>query len=275
MSRVGHSRSHNVTLIKVFVFILRSPPTSLVMGRFQATTSRELRKKVEHELLHRRKLAAASASLAGHAVIQYADPLFNKTPMHTSILSGEGRMQELLNGHPVSFYNEFGMTINVFNHLLRELVQYTSFCASKHVSAIEQLGIFLWICRKGAPVRDAMYHFQRSPDTVSKCVLCYLMQLILSNLIFLGIFTVFYIVLHQHDFISDMSSFLLLIGHLHPSWRIQSSILSLRMSLELLMAHTLMLLSMMLTFLVSATGKALLLRMCLLPVLWKVECHLS
>lgn len=138
------------------------------MGRFPSTTSHELREKIEKERLRRRKLSIAVANLAGLAVAQFANPLFNKMPMHTSILSGEGRMQELLAGHPVPFYNEFGMSVHVFHHLLRELHQFTPFNHSKHLSMTEQLGIFLWMCRKGASVRDTMYHFQRSPDTISK-----------------------------------------------------------------------------------------------------------
>lgn len=155
-----------------------------IMGRFQATTTRELRKKVEAELRSRRKLAAAAASLAGHAIIKYSNPHFNKARMHTSILSGEGRMQELLSGHAVTFYNEFGMSIHVFHRLVKELHQYTSFNHSKHISMVEQLGIFLWICRKGASVRDAMYHFQHSPDTISKYVSNQPVQLFQIKMVF-------------------------------------------------------------------------------------------
>lgn len=140
------------------------------MGRISSTSSKELRKKVERDSLHRKKLALIASSLAGHVVLQYANPLFNKTPMHTSMLTGEGRMKELFEGHPGTFYNEFGMSKHVFIRLVQELHQYTPFNDSKHVFMTEQLGIFLWMCRRGASVRDTMYHFQHSPDTIHKYV---------------------------------------------------------------------------------------------------------
>lgn len=140
------------------------------MGRISSTSSKELRKKIEESTVQRNRLALIASTLAGHTVLHYANPLFNKTPMHTSILTGEGRMKELFDGHPSTFYNEFGMSKHVFMRLVQELHQFTSFNDSKYITMIEQLGIFLWICRRGASVRDTMYHFQRSPDTIHRCI---------------------------------------------------------------------------------------------------------
>lgn len=150
------------------------------MGRFTSTKSAELRKKVENEVARRRRVAITASSLAGYVVSQYSGSLYSKSRMHTSILTGEARMKELLTGHPITFYNSFGMSIHVFKLLLSKLRQYTSFRSSRYVSDIEQLGIFLWICRKGASVRDTMYIFQHSPDTISKYVLSLLFSLIFS-----------------------------------------------------------------------------------------------
>jgi hypothetical protein len=41
--------------------------------------------------------------------IAFAKPLFNKTPYHTSILTGEGWVLELLNGHPKQIHTELGV----------------------------------------------------------------------------------------------------------------------------------------------------------------------
>ncbi|KAF8576022.1 hypothetical protein K439DRAFT_1397684 [Ramaria rubella] len=38
--------------------------------------------------------------LVAQAVLLYATPLYNKTPYHTSALSGYAWVQELIHGHP-------------------------------------------------------------------------------------------------------------------------------------------------------------------------------
>ena len=46
---------------------------------------------------------------------------FNKTPQHTSVLSGQLALNELLGGHDGRFYNELGMQKFVFRRLLTML----------------------------------------------------------------------------------------------------------------------------------------------------------
>jgi hypothetical protein len=41
--------------------------------------------------------------------LHYATPLFDKTPYHTSILTGEGWVRELMTGHPDRIKTELGM----------------------------------------------------------------------------------------------------------------------------------------------------------------------
>lgn len=142
------------------------------MGRISSSTTHALRKKVEEAARCRRRSAASAAGLAAVAVTCYSNSAVNKTPMQTSLLTGEAKMQELVNGHPLTFYDMFGMSVHVFQELIHELQQFTPFMHSKHLTMVEQLGIFLYICRKGASIRDAMYMFQRSPDTVSKYICC-------------------------------------------------------------------------------------------------------
>ena len=51
-------------------------------------------------------------------------------------------MQEQLQGHPEVFYDNFGMHKHVFQCPLKALGEKAGLTDSKHVSAIEQLGIF-------------------------------------------------------------------------------------------------------------------------------------
>jgi len=48
---------------------------------------------------------------------------FNKTPMHTSRLTGDQWVQELIDGHEERFYNEMGMNDTVFNQLVDLLMR--------------------------------------------------------------------------------------------------------------------------------------------------------
>jgi hypothetical protein len=50
--------------------------------------------------------------MAGMAIVAaalvYTVPLYNKTPYHTSVLSGEECVKELINGHPEHIHCELG-----------------------------------------------------------------------------------------------------------------------------------------------------------------------
>jgi hypothetical protein len=100
-------------------------------------------------------------------VIQVICALYVKQPYHTSILSGEGWVQELLNGHPKRIQCELGITKELFHQLLYEL-QAMGHTRSKYVSLEEQLAIFLYSSVTGLTVRHAGERFQRSNATISK-----------------------------------------------------------------------------------------------------------
>ncbi|KAI9464860.1 hypothetical protein HD554DRAFT_2000130, partial [Boletus coccyginus] len=51
---------------------------------------------------------------------------------------------EVLSGHLVRFHNMMGISKPVFHQLLHELGEYAGLSHSKHISAEEQLAIFLW-----------------------------------------------------------------------------------------------------------------------------------
>ena len=106
-------------------------------------------------------------TVASTAVITHYTPLLYKTPKHTSLATGQSWVDELLNGHGVRMKNNLGMQKHVFVRLLTVLNDRTNLCDSRHVSAEEQLAIFLRLARTGLGQREARERFQRSPETVS------------------------------------------------------------------------------------------------------------
>ncbi|KAI9431663.1 hypothetical protein H4582DRAFT_1790942, partial [Lactarius indigo] len=68
---------------------------------------------------------------------------FNKQPVHTSALSGQQWLDELLAGHDGRFHNELGMNKFVFRRLLLVLEADAGLHGTRHVHAAEQLAIFL------------------------------------------------------------------------------------------------------------------------------------
>ena len=86
---------------------------------------------------------------------QRAEPI----PYHTSILSGEGWMLELLNGHLERIRTELGVHKHVFKMVVDEL-QCHQFNHSKHVTLQEQLGIFLYTAVTGLSIRHVGECFQ-------------------------------------------------------------------------------------------------------------------
>src|SRR4051794_40197341 len=66
------------------------------------------------------------------------------TPMHTSKLSGQQWVEELLTGHNGCFYDQMGMKKHVFKHLLKVLHEKTGIGDIKHIKLEEQVAIFLY-----------------------------------------------------------------------------------------------------------------------------------
>jgi len=60
---------------------------------------------------------------------------FKKTPFHTSILSEEQWVKELLDGHNERFYNKMGMHQTVFKDLLALLKVNGSLSDGRYVTA--------------------------------------------------------------------------------------------------------------------------------------------
>ena len=92
--------------------------------------------------------------------------LTEREPYHTSILTGEGWVMELLAGHHKCIRCELGVHRHVFIELIQELRR-LGHDRSKYVSLEEQLAIFLYISVTGMTIRHAGEHFQRSNETIS------------------------------------------------------------------------------------------------------------
>ena len=88
-------------------------------------------------------------------------------PYHTSILTGEGWVLELLSGHPERIRCELGVSQDVFVKLISELHK-MGHTSSKFVSLEEQLAIFLYCCVTGLTIRHVGERFQRSNETISR-----------------------------------------------------------------------------------------------------------
>lgn len=106
-------------------------------------------------------------AVAGQATHIYA-ARFDRHAQHTSHLSGEQWVQELLHGHDIRIHNELGMNKAVFIQLLEVLRNDAGVLRTRHVSAEEQLAIFLHYAHRGLSNRALQERFQRSGDTVSK-----------------------------------------------------------------------------------------------------------
>lgn len=112
-------------------------------------------------------LMVCSAISVSYALLWYGSR-FIKTPQHTSVLSGQLWLDELLGGHDGRFYNELGMQKFVFRRLLTMLETNAGLQGTRHVSAAEQAAIFLhYVCR-GLSNRALQERFQRSGDTIMR-----------------------------------------------------------------------------------------------------------
>jgi hypothetical protein len=92
-----------------------------------------------------------------------SDPI----PYHTSVLTGEAWVLELMRGHPKRIHCELGVHLHVFQALLSEL-RSTGHTNSRFVTLEEQLAIFLYCCVTGLTIRHVGERFQRSNETISR-----------------------------------------------------------------------------------------------------------
>lgn len=152
------------------------------MVRMASPRTTALRKHTSHTSSTSvcKKVAAAGVALAAVAASLYFDKNYSSRPMRTSILTGQLWLHELLQGHPIRFHEQMGMSQHVFQMLSQELQLYSGLKNSKHVTADEQLAIFIYLARTGQSSRMLQERFQRSGDTISMYV--YLLHTQIINL---------------------------------------------------------------------------------------------
>ena len=88
-------------------------------------------------------------------------------PFHTSILTGQAWVDELLLGHPNRISCSLGVSKETFTKLISVMRQH-GLTDSRHVSLEEQLAIFLHATVTGLTMRHLAERFQRSNDTISR-----------------------------------------------------------------------------------------------------------
>jgi hypothetical protein len=110
-------------------------------------------------------LAAATVVTTGFHTVQ--DPIL----MRTSMLTGHLWLDELLKGHSTWFQEQMRMAHHVFYQLSNELQTHCGLSDSKHVTADEQIAIYLHLARTGLSSQMLQERFQQSGDTISKYVL--------------------------------------------------------------------------------------------------------
>ena len=87
-------------------------------------------------------------------------------PLHTSILTGQAWVTELIFGHPNRIYHSLGVRKEVFLELVLIMREY-GVTDSRWVSVEEQLAIYLHASVTGLTVRHLAERFQRSNSTIS------------------------------------------------------------------------------------------------------------
>ena len=109
----------------------------------------------------------------------YEDSYYRKIPYHTSALTGQGWVKELINGHPERIRTELGVHVHVFKRLLCILMK-IGYGDSRYITLEEQLAIFLYTCVTGLSIRHVGERFQRANDTISKFVSTFLYSISVS-----------------------------------------------------------------------------------------------
>jgi hypothetical protein len=121
------------------------------------------------------RIVICLVSLLISAAVNLLESLYavDPVPYHTSALSGAAWVMELLAGHPERIRCELGLHKHVFLELIQELRR-SGHSDSRFVSLEEQLAIFLYMSVTGLTIRHTGERFQRSNETISRCVCSFL-----------------------------------------------------------------------------------------------------
>ena len=92
----------------------------------------------------------------------------NRTRIHTSILTGDLYVKEVLEGHELRCKRDFRMEKHIFHKLVECLRDKCHLKDTDFVSVEEQLAIFLYAVSKNASNRTLQGQFQHSGETISR-----------------------------------------------------------------------------------------------------------
>ena len=112
-------------------------------------------------------LLCAGAAIATCHAAAIVKPFIDRTPYHTSALSGQAWVEELLNRHPSRIRNELGVFRQTFLTLIRTL-QGMGLKSSRYITTEEQVAIFLYTVVTGLSSVHVAERFQRSTVTIQK-----------------------------------------------------------------------------------------------------------
>jgi hypothetical protein len=113
-------------------------------------------------------LLAATVATAT-TLLHYAEMRASIQPYHTSILTGEKWLGELVSSTNLHrFYEQLGMALPVFTTLVTELEDLRLIGESKFMTTHEQVAIFLYTAVTNCSNRKVGERFQRSGDTISR-----------------------------------------------------------------------------------------------------------
>ena len=99
-------------------------------------------------------------------VAQYETRLYDKTPSHTSVLTGSHYVEELLSSkNHQRILDVFRMPLATFLALRDWCIDHDYLQPTRYMSVEEQLAIFLKIVGENASNRMAQERFQQSGDT--------------------------------------------------------------------------------------------------------------
>lgn len=101
-------------------------------------------------------------------IASYVQRHYDKHPMHTSILTASGYMDEVRDGNSKQCFEMFRMSLQLFYHLVDEQKQHGYLKEGKgHVDVQESINVFLYIIRQNTPMRFVADRFQHSTKMVA------------------------------------------------------------------------------------------------------------
>ena len=121
-------------------------------------------------MIQKQMMMIISLFMAAIAVILATDEeqlAWLRLPYHTSVLTREGWVMELLAGHPQCICMELGVSHEVFIALVDKLCQ-MGHTDAKFVSLEEQVAIFLFASVTGLTVQHLGESFQRANETIAE-----------------------------------------------------------------------------------------------------------